>query len=106
MTKNTEKFNCDPCAFTCCKMSNLDKHKLTRKHLRRTNLEENVTETKYRCKRCDKEYNARNSLWYHQKKCINEKPTPEPTNIHVHYLEIINKLLNENRELRMQQSKL
>ena len=98
--ENVAKFKCEPCDFKCDKMSNLDKHKLTRKHLLRTNLEQNEIHKKLKCKRCNKEYSARNSLWYHEKKCTNKEPAPELTTIHTQYLEIINKLLTENRELR------
>jgi hypothetical protein len=104
MDKNTAQFKCEPCDFKCDKMSNFDKHKLTRKHLCRTDLEQKKSEIKFSCKQCNKEYKARNSLWYHEKKCTNEKPVPETTLIHAKYLEIIDKLLTENRELRQKLS--
>jgi hypothetical protein len=46
---------------------------MTRKHKNRTkpsNIEQDFTpSTIFTCKNCDKEYKARTSLWYHEKKC-------------------------------------
>ena len=74
--KNAEKFNCKMCNFICGKQSDWDRHILTQKHHNRINL--NILEQKkgvkdkkrqYNCKKCNKEYKARNSLWYHEQKC-------------------------------------
>jgi len=65
----------------------MDKHKLTAKHKNRTNPNnnlENRTENSpkvaelFECK-CGKVYKARNSLWYHKKKC-NGQQTPSLEN--------------------------
>jgi hypothetical protein len=76
MPKNAEIFSCEKCAFKCSKKSNYDAHILTAKHNYRTelnNLEqknaENKTEKLFYCKKCNKSYDVRNSLWYHEKKC-------------------------------------
>ena len=73
-------------------------------------LEQKVAETrqKFVCKKCNKVYNARNSLWYHEKKCnneenyeivdneyVNNKKTDEPTD-----KEVIMMLIKENSELK------
>jgi phage FluMu protein Com len=45
---------------------------MTRKHQNRTILNEKTPKNaaaSYACKKCNKEYKARNSLWYHAKKC-------------------------------------
>ena len=68
------KFVCKPCDYTCSKQSDYNKHLLTTKHKNRTilnDLEQNVEKSsqKYTCSNCHKNYNARNSLWYHQKTC-------------------------------------
>jgi Zn finger protein HypA/HybF involved in hydrogenase expression len=46
---------------------------MTRKHKNRTNvdnIEQGFTpSTIFTCKKCNKEYKARTSLWYHEKKC-------------------------------------
>jgi uncharacterized Zn ribbon protein len=74
---NALTFNCINCDFKCFKKSNYDKHLMTSKHKNRiklNDLEQIMPENaKFKCKNCSKEYNARNSLWYHEKKCINKK---------------------------------
>ena len=80
--KNTDFFECKICNFKCSKKSGYDRHLLTAKHKNRTKKSQkepkksqtiiadkpelNVT---YICE-CGKEYTARNSYWYHKKKCI------------------------------------
>ena len=69
------KYICKSCDYLTCKKSSMNKHNLSAKHLNRTKL--NALEQKscekeiYTCKKCNKAYKARNSLWYHEKKCIN-----------------------------------
>ena len=88
-SKNAENFSCDICEFICCKKSDWNRHITTRKHLNRTQL--NILEQKkrakntariYSCKQCNKNYKARNSLWYHEQKCtgtIKETATENAT---------------------------
>jgi hypothetical protein len=108
--KNAEKFHCIICDFICCKKSNYDKHISTAKHKNRTilnNLEQKNSEKcqVYNCKNCNKSYNARNSLWYHEKKCnqntetINDNKINEPTD-----KELIMLLIKENSQLRKEQT--
>ena len=82
MTKNAEKnlnYFCNICEFICSKQSNYEKHLLTSKHKNRTNLnnlEQKMPENAEKlfiCKKCNKEYKVRNSLWYHEKTCNFEK---------------------------------
>jgi hypothetical protein len=80
MPKNANKFNCIYCNFVCSKKSNYEIHLLTAKHqnnLLLNNLEqkhaknaENAEQYLFCCKNCNKGYNVRNSLWYHEKKCV------------------------------------
>jgi hypothetical protein len=75
------KFYCETCDYGCSKQFDYNKHLLTTKHKNRTllnDLEQNVDKSskKYTCSNCHKNYNARNSLWYHQKTCtVEEKST-------------------------------
>jgi hypothetical protein len=72
MPENAVYFNCINCDFKSCKQSNYDKHLLTPKHKNRTKwniLEQKNAKKIFMCKKCNKEYKARNSLWYHEKKC-------------------------------------
>jgi len=73
--KNAEKFECEKCDFSCRKRSNWNIHLLTTKHKNRTNRTENAPKNAgeiFICE-CGKSYNARNSLWYHKKKCNYEE---------------------------------
>jgi len=68
-------FECIPCNFKCSKKSDWDRHNTTSKHFNITNLEQNYAEKsqRFKCSYCNKEYSARNSLWYHNQKC--KEPT-------------------------------
>jgi len=75
LQKYPKKFECKLCDYTCMKSSEYNKHVITRKHINRTllnNLEqETIRKARLHiCNVCKKEYTARNSLWYHKKKCI------------------------------------
>jgi hypothetical protein len=104
-----EKYKCVACDYECFKKSDMTKHELTRKHQLRTTSQE-VAEVKFICQHCNKEYKARNSLWYHERKCVIENKSknqlePEKSP----YLEIIHRLLSDNMELKnfiVEQSKV
>ena len=108
-------FNCNVCNYTCSKKSEWDRHSLTSKHKNRTNLdnlEPKIAEI-FNCKICYKTYTARNSLWYHEKKCSNQVINLNETNTvienDVNLKELFKLQLNENKELKdmiLEQSKL
>jgi hypothetical protein len=115
--KNAEKcpeFICKECNFTCSKKSNWTTHIATAKHLNRTVFTEKnaVPKPTHKCSTCDKEYKAKNSLWYHMKKCpglVAKQPVQEPLENKlisldnpVKSLEIITDLLKQNKELHEQ----
>jgi len=105
--KNAHKYYCDKCDFKCCKTSDWTRHKLTRKHQNRTNLNDftPITPKDYICCKCNKSFNARNSLWYHKQKCNRtyyqsedmESEIPINPNITV-----VMDLLKQNQELQKQ----
>ena len=72
--KIAKQFNCEICDYECSKPSEWKKHTLTGKHINRTKLngleQINIQKSQkiFACE-CGKEYSARNSLWYHKKKC-------------------------------------
>ena len=74
MPKNAHTYECSQCNFICSKLSNYNTHIATAKHQARTNCNnlEQVTAIKpkpmFTCT-CGKQYTARNSLWYHKRKC-------------------------------------
>lgn len=77
------KFICKTCDFKCNKLSNYNLHLSTMKHKKLTHqiLTEKISKNvnsinnnkllSYICE-CGKSYSARNSLWYHKKKCTYE----------------------------------
>ena len=76
------------------------------------NLEPKIAEI-FNCKTCYKTYTARNSLWYHEKKCSNQAINLNETNTvienDVNLKELFKLQLNENKELKdmiLEQSKL
>ena len=99
--KMPQIYICEKCTFECCKKSNYVQHLLTSKHQNRTKL--NILEQQkcqqFICPHCNKVYSARNSLWYHSKKCTFkiEEPDakPDPTD-----KELIMLLIKENAEMK------
>ena len=64
------KFKCDICNITINTKKEYEVHLLTKKHYNRTHPTSEPPPKKiFTCKKCDKEYSARNSLWYHEIKC-------------------------------------
>ena len=69
------KFSCNICNYYTNHVKDYNKHLDTAKHINRTK-KDNLDHSKpkqYHCKKCNKMYNARNSLWYHQQKCLVNK---------------------------------
>jgi hypothetical protein len=109
------KLTCKLCNYECSKQSDYDKHLLTSKHKNRTNLnilEQNVAENLqlFECDKCSKTYKARNSLWYHKRKCqgILNKENEEET-FSIDKDDIIKFLMKENSEFKdllMEQNKM
>jgi hypothetical protein len=75
---NNYKFNCINCDYFTDKKSSYDKHLLTSKHIKLTQV--NTFSNKscpkiidvnklFNCKLCDKEFTSRVGLWKHNKKC-------------------------------------
>jgi len=105
-----EKYTCAACDYECFKKSDMYKHELTRKHQNRTMSQPEVAEAKFKCQNCNKEYKARNSLWYHERKCKSDNtPIEQFEKEKLLYTGKIDKLLSENMELKnfiIEQSKL
>ena len=100
-----EKRHCVHCDFKCSKNNDWERHITTAKHKNRTklnNLEQNTLKTAeniFVCKKCNKGYKARNSLWYHEKKCniiINSNDNIPNDNKD----ELINYLIKENQDFK------
>ena len=82
-SKIPSKFACIQCDYTTSSNKDYNKHLSTRKHIYRTTLNNlepenpNKSPITFKCE-CGKEYIARNSLWYHKKKCPVVLFVPEP----------------------------
>jgi len=84
--KSSNILACDFCDYNTCRESQFTRHLLTAKHINRTNRTEksskgSISSINHVCE-CGKKYNARNSLWYHKKKCTythTYTPIPPPT---------------------------
>ena len=69
--KNATLGHCLTCDFICSKPCDWNRHILTRKHRIRTGNAYLEQKPELACRHCKKHYTARNSLWYHEKKCVN-----------------------------------
>lgn len=95
-------FECSPCDFKCCKKSDWDRHIVTSKHLNRTKLEQPKTKKVkiYKCSYCNKEYGARTSLWYHNRKCKEPSVADIFANNNTQQItELMLKMIEQNKDL-------
>ena len=109
--KISKKFECNICDYTCCKQSEYNKHVLTLKHKMLTNVDIKISKNlqKFICN-CGKEYNHRQSLSVHKKKCnfkITENIIEEQEEQNNTVPDIIDKnlmltLITQNTELQKQ----
>jgi hypothetical protein len=109
--KKSPDYNCNECNFKCSKKCDWTRHISTAKHHNRTIFNEKSAKPKplHKCSTCNKEYKAKNSLWYHAKKCPGldiKQETLENKIVSfdnpVKSLEIITDLLKQNKELHEQ----
>jgi hypothetical protein len=109
MPKQAENFSCKFCDFISSKKSNYDNHLTTAKHKYRTFRTENSQKMPLHICNCGKTYKARNSLWYHKKKCKEGDPEskmPEDSiksivdNENKIDVNVVRQLISQNRELQ------
>jgi hypothetical protein len=112
--KNSIKFECKICDFKCCNKNDYNRHNLTRKHTILTNtvIENEKNSIKFKCE-CGKEYNHRQSLSIHRKKCynlINKKEEYNNDKSNKEQIEItpelILNIIQQNQELQKQNQEL
>jgi hypothetical protein len=102
MPKNANVYNCNKCNFKCSKKSNYDKHLTTRKHTNTYTYLPKDTLGIYTCN-CGKEYNHRQSLYTHNKKCKNigqDKNEREPTVQDTSANSMVELLIKENCDFK------
>lgn len=109
MPKQAEKYSCKFCDFISSKKSNYDNHLTTAKHKYRTFRTENSQKMPLHICNCGKTYKARNSLWYHKKKCkegLSESKNTEDSiksivdNENKIDVNVVRQLISQNRELQ------
>jgi hypothetical protein len=134
IVKNKEYIECEYCHYKCSKQYDFNKHIQTRKHKKAilltnqtislTEKEENTIQQEFICKNCNKLYNSRVGLWYHNKKCTktiyndadnidiqsqNTDIHPDNDNTIISYHELHNIVLDivkSNQELQKQNMEL
>jgi len=108
MPKTVNIFICELCDFKGSKKSNLDTHFFTAKHKNKLELNElnnkNASFLEYTCRYCKKKYKARNSLWYHEQKCVDQVTTlPDSSNNEIKVLTtLVLELVKSNNDLQKQ----
>jgi hypothetical protein len=63
--KTSANFFCERCYFSCFKLGDWIRHLTNSNDLVREKTSKNI----HKCNICNKEYNSRNGLLYHKKKC-------------------------------------
>ena len=108
-TKTTKKFHCEKCDFNCSKNSYWQRHIITAKHIKLTNVNDNVSPTldiTFICNKCDKIYKSRVGLWKHSKKCKevnNPPPIKEHSENEIKILtNLVMELVKSNTDLQKQ----
>ena len=96
-------FSCTTCDYNTGNKKDYNKHLLTAKHLNRTNRTEKTQKNPitYNCN-CGKIFSARNSLWYHKKKCADQtnEYSPHDNRDIMSDTSVIIKLLKQNDEFK------
>ena len=114
--KNPKQFECKKCAFISSNKKDYTRHLSTAKHINRTELNTFTPKNPkniFCCELCDKIFSARNSLWYHKKKCnsdnnpekIVDKHIDDNTNNVAHTMMELIKQNQEFKELIVEQNK-
>lgn len=104
-------FCCQLCDYTTSSKKDYNKHLSTSKHIFRTTLNNPSQQTEDKlsphvCPFCNKNYSARNSLWYHKQKCC-KKNVSHCENLHDNTVdtttsdkELMLALIKDNTELK------
>jgi hypothetical protein len=105
-----KKYYCEKCDYTCYKKYNWEKHLTTTKHLTENEGDKLVAKSSkkwqqevFKCEFCNKEYQHRQNLWRHNKKC-NKQDEPSDKQLILQILKQNSELIKENSELRKEQT--
>jgi hypothetical protein len=93
LNKNhSKKYSCILCEYYTNYKKDYEKHMLRKKH--KTNIEKSTKTNSDKCDKCEKNFRTRQSLWYHNKKCVNV----EVNNI-LKLTNLVNAVADQNAEL-------
>ena len=123
LLNSAPKFYCKYCDYGTCRKSSYDDHILSAKHQKRANgngLESNgnqmpskFCDSKYSCKKCEKDFKNRSGLWKHKQKCSSKEDTDCEFEDEIHksdeLTEFMKYLMKENFEMKtmmMEQSNI
>ena len=103
--KVASKYYCVNCNYNTSKTSSYNKHLMTAKHKKLTEVNESKQQvskscSEIKCEKCNKIYNSRVGLWKHKKKC-SQKPFENSLTItDITNPSIIMNLIKENQEFK------
>ena len=107
LKKNLPKYFCEPCDFKCSMKCDWDRHILRLKHQNNTKINDlaikSIQKTEknlFYCENCNKKYKDNSGLWRHKKKCNPEINNNLSDNLLNNKNELINYLINENKEIK------
>jgi hypothetical protein len=113
LQKRAKQYACELCNFTSGNKNNYTLHLSTKKHLDNKNGDSIQLLSTYNCTQCQKQYNSRNGLWKHAKKCvipIHDTSIPEPQHTSSNEITLLTNLVLEvvksNNELQKQHTDL
>jgi hypothetical protein len=110
LLKFCPKYYCETCDYGTSKKSSFNDHILSQKHKKRQIGDKSDTnsaiillsEKKFLCENCNKNYNSRNGLWRHKKSCIKEEIVTDTKSDK----DLIMMLLKQNTQLIEQNAEL
>ena len=107
---STYKYYCIYCNYSTYSLKDYNKHLSTTKHINRVFLEQKIPKNPnlFICDKCNKSYKARNSLWYHQKKCVKSEKNKNEENPIISQFnplfnisnEVVIELIKDNKEMK------
>ena len=95
--KGSIKYICEKCDYYTNRKSQYERHLQTKKH-----NETNETKMKHTCKKCNKLYSSRTSLWRHKKSCENGNNDTIVKKVPNSLEEMFMELVEKNQELQTQ----
>ena len=101
--KVVKKYSCEICDYICSKKTDYNKHLMTTKHINNYNSLQNspkIAIIKKNICICGKEYNHRQGLYTHKKKCKENIITHDTINDETNMKDIILNMVKSNQELQ------